>query len=324
MQKIDFLDELGEVALGSRLKRLSERLLNDANKVYMHAGHETQPKWFTLLSLLHQRQKVTVVDAAELLGLTQPAISHFCKELVAKGLVLSLPCEDDSRRRVMSLTTQGVSLVEEIQPMCHSVELAAKQLCAEAGENFFESLKALEKAFERRSLFQRYVEIMENPDVNSEVEIVDFTPALAGYFKSINNEWIVDMFELESSDREILDNPQKVVIEPGGKIYFAKHPTLGIVGTCALLKQGPGRFELTKMGVLKSARGLKVGEVLLEHVIKQADQMSVNNLYLLTNRKCQAAIHLYEKLGFEHDVEIMENYGKKYQRCDVAMRYYKE
>lgn len=323
MGKEDFLDELAEVALGSRLKRLSERLLNDASKVYKHAGHTIQPKWFTLLALLHKRQKVTVVDAAELLGLTQPAISHFSKELVAQGLIMSQPCDDDSRRRVMSLTAKGISLVKEMQPMCNAVELAAKQMCAEASITFFESLKAMDKAFEHRSLFQRYLEIVENPDANSEVEILEFSPELAKHFQSINNEWIVDMFKLESTDQEILDNPQDIVIAPGGKIYFARHPILGIVGTCALLKQAADRYELTKMGVLKSARGLKIGEALLAHVIQQADRMRINNLYLLTNKKCQAAIHLYEKVGFKHDSEVMENYGKKYQRCDVAMRYYK-
>lgn len=321
MSKVDFLDELGEVALGSRLKRLSERLLNDASKVYAHAGHDTQPKWFTLLALLNTRKKITVVDAAELLGLTQPAISQFSKELVAQGLIVSKPCENDSRRRVMSLTTQGEALLEKMQPMCDAVETAAKQLCAEAEEKFFEFIQAFDLAFERRSLFQRYLDIVESSRVNNEVEILEFTPELASHFKSINNEWIVDMFELEDTDREILDNPQKIIIEPGGKIYFAKHSRLGIVGTCALLKQATGRFELTKMGVLKSARGLKIGETLLEHVVHQATELQIENLYLLTNKKCQAAIHLYEKAGFKHDIETMNNYGKRYIRCDVAMRY---
>lgn len=36
---------------------------------------------------------------------------------------------------------------------------------------------------------------------------------------------------------------------------------------CALLKRGEGAYELTKMGVLSSARGLKVGEIFLQHVI---------------------------------------------------------
>ena len=47
----------------------------------------------------------------------------------------------------------------------------------------------------------------------------------------------------------------------------------------------------------------------------------MTSLYLLTNRKCAAAIHLYEKLGFEHDPAILQSHGKRYERCDVAMSF---
>ena len=47
----------------------------------------------------------------------------------------------------------------------------------------------------------------------------------------------------------------------------------------------------------------------------------MDKVYLLTNRKCEAAIHLYEKLGFVHDAEIMAKFGARYERCDVAMSY---
>jgi N-acetylglutamate synthase-like GNAT family acetyltransferase len=75
------------------------------------------------------------------------------------------------------------------------------------------------------------------------------------------------------------------------------------------------------MGVREVARGLKAGEFLLQATIAKATSLEADPLYLLTSRKCAAAIHLYEKLGFQHDAEIMDDYGARYQRCDVAMRY---
>ena len=80
-------------------------------------------------------------------------------------------------------------------------------------------------------------------------------------------------------------------------------------------------FELTKMGVTATARGLKAGEALLAAMIERAKAMRAQQLYLLTNRKCAAAIHLYEKAGFVHDAGIMAQYGARYARCDVAMDY---
>ena len=182
--------------------------------------------------------------------------------------------------------------------------------------------------------------------IKPKVEIVDYTPALAPLFYEINAQWIRDMFVLEEIDKQVLGNPQHYIIDEGGYIWFAtarheqdlyssqsgldKQQTVSsqatsanqeVVGTCALLKRGQGAFELTKMGVLATARGLKVGEILLQHVIAQATFLQISDLFLLTNKKCEAAIHLYEKNGFKHSQRIMDKYGAMYSRCDVAMEY---
>ncbi len=75
------------------------------------------------------------------------------------------------------------------------------------------------------------------------------------------------------------------------------------------------------MGVLETVRGRKAGEFLLKAVIARAGQRGAKRLYLLSNRKSAAAIHLYEKLGFRHDERVMREFGSHYERCDVAMLY---
>jgi ribosomal protein S18 acetylase RimI-like enzyme len=153
------------------------------------------------------------------------------------------------------------------------------------------------------------------------ITFIDYTKALAPHFESINKQWIDEMFVLEDVDKKVLGNPGHYIIDKGGRIWFAQHPQLGIVATCALINKGNGAFELTKMGVLSSVRGQKVGEGLLRFVIEEAAKMPLNELFLLTNSKCEAAIHLYEKNGFVHSKEIMQVYGQSYARCNVAMHY---
>jgi N-acetylglutamate synthase-like GNAT family acetyltransferase len=148
-----------------------------------------------------------------------------------------------------------------------------------------------------------------------------FSDALAADFHDINAQWITAMFRLEPTDRDVLENPRARIIDAGGDILFVEAQGLGVVGACALQKTGEGRFELIKMGVLDTARGRKAGEFLLHAMIDRAIKMKAKTLYLLTSRKCAAAIHLYEKLGFVHDAEIMAQFGARYARCDVAMRY---
>jgi N-acetylglutamate synthase-like GNAT family acetyltransferase len=149
----------------------------------------------------------------------------------------------------------------------------------------------------------------------------EFSDDLAHHFHDINVEWIEAMFRLEATDRKVLENPRAQIIAGGGTILFVEAPGLGIVGTCALQKTGETSFELTKMGVRSAARGLKAGEFLLAAIIARAQALGADPLYLLTSARCEAAIHLYEKLGFRHDAQIMADYGARYARCDVAMRH---
>lgn len=154
------------------------------------------------------------------------------------------------------------------------------------------------------------------------LRIIDYAPHLATIFHDINAEWIAAMFEMEPHDREILEEPERFIVAPGGVILFVEAEGLGIVGTCAVMPVGNGAWELTKMGVLEVARGHKAGEFLLAAMLARAAAMpAIEDLFLLTNSKCEAAIHLYEKLGFTHSADIMRRYGGSYMRCDVAMAY---
>lgn len=155
----------------------------------------------------------------------------------------------------------------------------------------------------------------------STLTIVPYRPELAPLFKEINEEWIRDMFTLEEKDRKVLGDPETHILKDGGAILFVSVEKLGIVGAGALQKTGPNEYELTKMGVFQKARGFKAGDFLLQALIEKARERRATNLYLLTNKICEAAIHLYEKHGFLHDTETMKRFGSQYQRCDVAMRH---
>jgi GNAT superfamily N-acetyltransferase len=156
---------------------------------------------------------------------------------------------------------------------------------------------------------------------NAQLRIRPWSADLAPAFHDINAQWIEAMFALEDVDRDVLRHPHARIIAPGGDILFVEAVGLGIIGTCALMKTGDTAFELTKMGVLENTRGLKAGEFLLKAALRRAAELGANPLYLLTSSKCAAAVHLYEKLGFVHDPEIMRVYGANYARCNVAMRY---
>ena len=153
------------------------------------------------------------------------------------------------------------------------------------------------------------------------LNIVEYRDELAPLFHDINAEWISTMFVLEDVDRHVLQHPRETIIDKGGDILFVEVEDRGIVGAGALKWSEPGQLELTKMGVRPDLRGLKAGEFLLNALIERAQGMQPERLYLLTNKKCEAAIHLYAKSGFEHDAELLADAQHHYARCDVAMTY---
>lgn len=152
------------------------------------------------------------------------------------------------------------------------------------------------------------------------MQIISYSPEYKDAFYEINKEWISSMFVMEDLDKKVLQNPEEMILDQGGHIFFVIHPEHGAIGTCALRKTGDNEFELTKMGVLAKARGLKAGEQLLQHVIQFVKDQKIDCCYLLTNKACEAAIHLYHKNGFVDDPDIMARFQVLYDRCNVAMR----
>ena len=156
--KEDYFDELGEIALGSRLKRLSDKVMNDASRVYKFTGNNMQPKWFTLMSLLFDKKQVSVVEAADFLGLSQPCISQFSREMNKAGLIEFQSDPDDLRRKIMSLSKKGIKQYKTMKPVRSAVRKAAESICQEVEKDFYQSLQQFEKALSRKSLYERTLE----------------------------------------------------------------------------------------------------------------------------------------------------------------------
>lgn len=311
----DVIRDMGAGFLGSRLKRLGERMQAGAARVIIGAGLEVQPAHMPLLVALDGRA-LTIGQLVQAVGISQPGVTRGVGQLVEMGLVRA-EMGSDQRHRTISLTNDGAAAIARAKLLVWpQVTEAVDRLLAGRSEELLAILADVEDALAATPLDQ--LAAQARPEVLS---IRDYSDDLAQEFHDINAEWISDMFRMEETDRKTLENPRASIIDAGGAVLFVEAAGMGIIGTCALQKTGTTGFELTKMGVRKAARGLKAGEFLLNAVIAKAQTLGADPLYLLTNSRCAAAIHLYEKLGFQYDPGIMADYGARYARCDVAMRY---
>lgn len=152
---------------------------------------------------------------------------------------------------------------------------------------------------------------------DTELIIREFQPGDEIDFRRLNEEWIIRYFTLEPKDEQALADPQRTILDRGGRIFLAVRQGEA-VGCCALLRMGPGEFEVAKMAVTESYQGGGIGRRILERAIAEARALGAARLFLETNRKMAPAIRLYESLGFQH-IPAERIVPSPYARSDVSM-----
>jgi GNAT superfamily N-acetyltransferase len=152
------------------------------------------------------------------------------------------------------------------------------------------------------------------------VTIREFQPGDEEAFRRLNEEWIIRYFVLEPKDEASLADPQRKILDRGGRIFLAVRDEQ-TVGCCALVAMAPGEFEVAKMAVTESCQGAGIGRLLLVATLEAARAANARRLYLETNSKLAPAIRLYQSLGFR-DVPPERIVPSPYARANVYMELY--
>lgn len=147
------------------------------------------------------------------------------------------------------------------------------------------------------------------------VKIVEFEEKYHQKFKELSYEWLKKYDLLEPEDDRILNNPKKLILDEGGKIFFAKYDN-EIVGTLSIVKVDDNTYELAKLGVTEKYQGLSIGKKLMDKCLLTAREKNAKEIILFTNHKLDSAMKLYKKFGFVQ-VEFSEN---KYIESDIKMK----
>lgn len=151
---MDYVRAKAGAALGARLRRLSERIDNDAARAYAAQGVEFEQRWFGVLNQLSLNGPMSVGDLAEALGITHVSVSQTRVSLERAGLIRQKTDASDARRRLLSLSTAGKALAAQLTPLWAAFEQASLGLDAEVS-GLIDALNRLEAALERQSLFDR-------------------------------------------------------------------------------------------------------------------------------------------------------------------------
>ncbi len=313
---MDFFERTGKMAIGSRLRVLTEILTRDAASIYGLYGVDIKPKWFPVFYSLTDEQPKSVTSIAREIGQSHPSVSTIVKEMIKAGVIEEVDDKTDRRCKLITLTAYGNSLSQELIAQLRDVERAVEQISSECDNDLWAAIADWEKALGRKSIFERVKEIKEQR-VHSEVEIVEYQPQYKKVFYELNRKWIEQYWELETHDIEVLENPDIHILEKGGHIFVALYNGLpvGVCALCSMPEESAYDFELAKLAVNHSIQRKGIGRRLCDAVINKARELGGRMLFLESNTRLKPAIALYRKLGFKE----LPEYHPAYARGDIQM-----
>jgi DNA-binding MarR family transcriptional regulator len=152
----DVVGELGYLTLGTRLKRIGERLQGQAQVLLDEAGVRLSASHFPMLAALGQLGPLGVGELAQALGVSQPAVTRMLQRLEADSLVKSQPTPTDRRVRPIALTAAGRQLIQRSRQLIWPrIEAAVADACSGADGPLLLQLAALEAALTAAPLHAR-------------------------------------------------------------------------------------------------------------------------------------------------------------------------
>lgn len=311
MENQDFLRELGNLAVVTRLKRVSDAMLHDGRRMYKELGMDLEPNWFVIFRLLQKHGTLGVTDIADRIGLAHPSVITIVNKMMKAGHLKEEKSPGDNRKRMLRLTAKAEKDMPEFERVWNAGTAGFKRMMQDVDVLAF--LDTLESRIEEKGFRKRTLEELER---QREVRVTGFDEKYAEDFGRLNYEWIAAAYTVEEHDHDILDHPVEAVIRPGGEIFFALVDGIA-AGTVALIPMGEDDLELAKMAVSPDYRGFGIGDKLMEACVEYGKKAGKRSIILESNTKQIAAINLYRKFGF---VEIPQDPNSEYERSNIRMQ----
>ena len=313
------LQDIGILAMGTRLRVLSEQMASTVKAFYEEYGLDFEPRCFPLFQLVERQPGLHVAALAAEIGMSHTAIHALAKPLAEAGLITLTPAPDDARARQVRLTREGQVLFDRMRPAWAALFQALHRALPDGGvAEVLATLDRLDQVVADVAIPRGLRATLSRDTVVKALEIKPYDPADPNHkrsFAALNIEWLQRHFSVEPVDWQMFDDPVANIIAPGGEIVVAEIDGV-IVGTGALIKRSDEIFELAKMAVSAVYQGKGIGARIVEVLVDSARARGLAKLYLVSSVKLPHAVPMYRKLGFvDTDLPLHENY----KRSDISL-----
>ncbi|MEZ9393474.1 GNAT family N-acetyltransferase [Vibrio splendidus] len=294
----------------AQLRELSRQLVRQLGMLDKDCGDIALPpiQAHTLIEL--EQQPLTVNQLADKLNIDKSNASRAVNNLAKNSLIQTSPHPNDKRSVVASVTEQGINTLAQLHSQQNQFYDSVLERLTEAETQQVSGgikhyLKALQQSHASSGVMVRSLQQQDNTAVANVIRQVSYENGLTedkGY--GVADPTLEDMFNVYNNERS-----QYWVIELDGKVVGG--------GGFAPLAGMPEVCELQKMYFLPETRGKGLAKRLVNMSMEKAKELGYQHMYLETTECLNAAIKLYEKLGFEHLDSAWGETG--HDACEVVM-----
>lgn len=310
------MEQFGVLTLGSRLKRLSDYLFAQVQEVYEACDIPISATYFPILRLLQSVGELSVVEIAEQLHLSHPAVSKQTTKMIKAGLLEKTIDDRDQRRSFLRMTSHGENAMLRVEPILVELKILIEQATSYSSHNFMDSLAQLESQVMDGRLADKVLDRLH------QVIIEPFKSTHNEAFHDLNMAWLEAYFptQITDYDRLVLCDPQTHILNKGGYVWVAlrrENSLDRVLGTIVLMvHENGGVADVQKLTVAEHCRGKGIADALLSHVVDFAISKGVTTLTLETASNLNAAKNLYKKHGFVEKTPLKPSV---YERTDIYM-----
>ena len=152
----DIVKSLGLLCLGSRFRRIGERLQADTQQIMEELGVSIQSAQYPFLAAIDRAGPLTIGELAQAVGITQPGATRTISQLLELGYVDMQTSAEDQRRRLVSLTPKGQELVDySKRSVWPRIEQAVAELCGDLSGPLLQQLATIEEGLATAPLARR-------------------------------------------------------------------------------------------------------------------------------------------------------------------------
>ena len=112
-----------------------------------------------LFYLIAERGSIGIMEVADELSFSHPAVIHMAKELEKNGFIESVKSQTDSRKRLLKLSEKGLNALPEFKTLWSKITSLNDSLMATQQHHLLKAIGEMEAILEDQSFYKRFIKL---------------------------------------------------------------------------------------------------------------------------------------------------------------------